>query len=89
MLLQKVLEEQSMEETPLPKSITPEDELKLLRRKLKERTHAPSVSVTISKLISKKPHYLHCFKTLEEKELLLDEAIRCGDGDAILTVFFF
>lgn len=81
-----VLEEQSLKESPLPKTISPEEELKILRRKTQERHHAPPASVAITQLLLKKPFSLHCFRAIHEKEALLDEAIACGDGDAILTV---
>lgn len=85
-----VLEEQSLKETPLPKSISAEDELKVLRRKAQETFNSPPpVSSVILKMLQKKPFSLECFRALNEKESLLDEAIRCGDGDAILSVMLF
>lgn len=84
-----VLEEQSLKETPLPKNISIEEELKVLRRKTQERYHAPPAAVAVTQLLLKKPCPLHCFRAIHEKEALLDEAIACGDGDAILTVLLF
>lgn len=86
LFFQIVLEEQSMEETPLPKGIAIEDEIKILRRKLKEHVHAPPASIVVNKMLMKKPYSLDCFKSMDEKEELLDEAIQCGNGDAILSV---
>lgn len=84
-----VLEEQSLKETPIPKTTSPEDELKLLRRKAQETYAAPAPSTIIKKMLLKKPYSLECFRALHEKESLLVEAIHCGDGDAILTVVLF
>lgn len=85
-----VLEEQSLKETPLPKNISSEDELKILRRKAQETFNSsPPVSSIILKMLQKKPFSLECFRALHEKESLLDEAINSGDGDAILTVVLY
>lgn len=85
-----VLEEQSLKETPLPKTISPEEELKILRRKAQESCYAPPTSTSIiKKMLLKKPYSLECFRALQEKENLLTEAIRCGNGDAILAVVLF
>lgn len=84
-----MLEEQSLKETPLPKTITPEEELKILRRRAQETFDPPPVSKVIRKILLKKPYSLECFRTLQEKESLLIEAIRCGNGDAILAVVLF
>lgn len=85
-----VLEEQSLKETPLPKTISVEEELKILRRKALETSYAPpSTSSIVKKMLLKKPYSLECFRVLHEKESLLDEAIRSGNGDAILAVILF
>lgn len=85
-----VLEEQSLKETPLPKTISTEQELKILRRKTQDTIHAPPpVSSVIRKILLKKPYSLAFFKALHEKEHLLQGAIRCGNGDAILAVVLF
>lgn len=84
-----VLEEQSLKETPMPKSISSEEELKILRRKAQENYAAPAPSSIIQKMLIKKPYSLKCFRALHEKESLLIEAIYCGDGDAILAVILF
>lgn len=81
-----VLEEQSMEEVQLPKSIAADEELRILRRRLQERFHPPPVTSVITKIIQKKPFSMECFRTLQDKESLLDESINSGSGDAILTV---
>lgn len=78
-----------MKETPLPKNISAEDELKVLRRKTQQRYHAPPPNVAVTQMLLKKPCPLHCFRAIDEKEALLDEAIGSGDGDAILSVILF
>lgn len=85
-----VLEEQSLRDTPFPKSISIEDELKILRRRAQEICYAPpSVFSVIRKILLKKPYSLKSFRALHEKESLLNEAIRSGNGDAILAVVLF
>lgn len=81
-----VLVEQSLKDTPLPKHISAEEELKILRRKTQEHFHAPPAMAAVTQMLLKKPISLHCFRAIHEKEALLDEAISCGDGDAILRV---
>ena len=66
--------------------ISVEEELKILRRQSQERFHAPPPSTVVTKLLLKKPVSLECFRSLQEKEALLDEAISSGNGDAILIV---
>lgn len=90
MLFFTVLEEQSLKETPFPKEISLEEELRILRRKAKETCYAPpQVSSVIRKILLKKPYSLECFKAIHEKERLLQEAVQCGNGDAILSVVLF
>lgn len=85
-----MLEEQSLKETPLPKTISTEEELKVLRRRAQETCYAPpSVLSVIRKILLKKPYSLECFRARHEKESLLNEAIKCGNGDTILTVVLF
>lgn len=78
-----------MKETPLPKTISIEEELKILRRRAQESYAPPLVSSVIRKILLKKPYSLECFRAIHEKENLLDEAIRCANGDAILAVVLF
>lgn len=69
---------------------TLEAELKLVRRnfaKLQmDRFKPNSVSQTIQDMILGKPFTLDGFKSLKEKEHLLDTALEWGDGDVILAV---
>lgn len=84
-----MLEEQSLKETPFPKTISIDEELKILRRRAQETYAPPPVSSIIRKMLLKKPYSLECFRAIHEKEILLNEAIRCGNGDAILAVVLF
>lgn len=83
-----VLEEQSLKETPFSKTISVEEELRILRKKAKE-SYAPPPAIVIKKILQKKPYSLECFRALYEKECLLNEAIKYGNGDAILAVVLF
>ncbi|XP_055614274.1 vacuolar protein sorting-associated protein 16B [Uranotaenia lowii] len=87
--LASVLEDQTRNEIPLPKGITIEEEIKLLRRRLQEYSFAPSAGSVIAKLCLGKVCSLEMFRSLQEKEELLDEAIACGNGNAILKVVIF
>lgn len=84
--LKTILEEQSHYEPALPKSISLEDELKLLRREHQEKIHPALPNVTISKIISGKPCSLEVYRSLKDKTDLLDEAIFSKNGNAILQV---
>lgn len=85
--LQIVLEDQMITEPIFPKA-TLEEEVKILRRKLHETQYSP-VAVTINKLLLGKPCLLSIYKSLKEKKDLLDGAIACGNGDAVLQVTMF
>lgn len=85
----KVLQEQSLDEQQLPKGIQLEEELRILRRKIQERIHAPPPSVTITKMLMKKPYSLECYRSFSEKTDLLNEAVCSGDGDTVLAVVLF
>jgi hypothetical protein len=87
--LKTILEDQMITDMNiLPKNISLEDEVKVLRRQLLEINYAP-VSLTISKLLMGKSVSLHIYRSLKDKEALLDEAIASGNGDAILQVVLF
>lgn len=77
-----------MDEWQLPKGITVEDELKLLRRRVRESVHSPSPSTILWRLLMKKPCSLEAVRSLTDKESLIDAAIATGNGDAILTVTY-
>lgn len=67
----------------------PEEELRILRRKIQERLHAPPASITVTKMILKKPYSLECYRSFREKTELLTEAVSSGNGDAVLAVVLF
>lgn len=85
--LQTVLEDQMITEPIFPK-VSLEEEVKILRRKLHESQYCP-VQVTIFKLLLGKPCSLSIYKSLKDKQELLDSAISSGNGDAILQVSLF
>lgn len=87
--LKTILEEQSRNEPALPKTITLEDEVKILRREHQEKLHAPLPDVTVSKMILGKPCTVDVYKSLRDKEELLDEAMSSKNGDAIMHVVLF
>lgn len=61
-----------------------------MRRRTQETCYAPpTVLSVIRKSLLKKPFSLECFRAMHEKEKLLHEAIRSGNGDTILTVVLF
>jgi VPS33B-interacting protein in polarity and apical restriction len=85
--LQTVLDDQMINEPIVPK-LPLEEEIRALRRKLNEIQFC-SVGITINKLLLGKPTSLTIYKSLKEKQELLDSAISCGNGDAILQVVTF
>uniref|UniRef100_A0A8D8CME4 Spermatogenesis-defective protein 39 homolog n=1 Tax=Culex pipiens TaxID=7175 RepID=A0A8D8CME4_CULPI len=87
--LASLLEDQSRCEAPLPKGISLEEEVKLLRRRLQECSYAPSAASVVAKLVLGKSCSLEMFRSLGEKEELLDDAVASGSGNAILKVVLF
>uniref|UniRef100_A0A1Q3F3J0 Putative vps16b n=1 Tax=Culex tarsalis TaxID=7177 RepID=A0A1Q3F3J0_CULTA len=87
--LASLLDDQSRSEVPLPKGISLEEEVKLLRRRLQECSYAPSAASVVAKLVLGKSCSLEMFRSLGEKEELLDEAVASGSGNAILKVVLF
>lgn len=87
--LKTILEEQSRNEPVLHKNITIEEEVKILRREKFERVQGADVDVTVTKMMLGKPCSLEAYKSIKDKEDLLDEAINCRNGDAILHVVLF
>jgi hypothetical protein len=71
----------------IPKGLSLEEEVKFLRRKLNE-FHYSNPITTINKILLNNSCSLECYKSLKEKEELLDAAIKSGNGDAILKVIF-
>lgn len=87
--LQYILdEEQNYSDSIIPKGLKAEEEVKFLRRKINELQFCP-IPLVVTKMLMNKQCSLECYKTLQEKEELLEEAISCGHGDAILRVVLF
>lgn len=87
--LQYILdEEQSYSESIIPKGLKPEEEVKLLRRKINELQFCP-IPLVVTKILMNKSCSLECYRTMQEKQELLEEAISCDNGDAILRVVLF
>ncbi|CAD7092822.1 unnamed protein product [Hermetia illucens] len=87
--LKRILDEQLLEESHFRKGMSQEEELKLLRRKMQDIVHAPPAEVAINKMLLGKRYSLTAYKSLHDKQQLLDEAIASGSGDVILGVVLF
>ncbi|XP_055641246.1 vacuolar protein sorting-associated protein 16B [Toxorhynchites rutilus septentrionalis] len=87
--LAAILEDQSRNVVVIPKGVTLEEEVKLLRKKVQETSFAPSVGPIIARMVLGKPCSLEIFRSMYDKETLLDEAISSGNGNAILKVVLF
>lgn len=70
----------------IPKGLSMEEELRLLRR---QNLSKPTAERAISTLLCGQQTSLEHFRSLNDKELLLDLAIDSGNGDAILYVVLF
>lgn len=66
--------------------MSPEEEINVLRRQIESQWIPAKVSKTIRLIMLGQPYSLHLYKSLDLKTQLLDEAIKSGDGNAILTV---
>ncbi|XP_028398728.1 spermatogenesis-defective protein 39 homolog [Dendronephthya gigantea] len=55
----------------------------------KQHKSAPEPKETVKKLMLNQPCVLELYKSLDKKLSLLDEAIKLGDGDALITVILF
>ncbi|EEB15241.1 conserved hypothetical protein [Pediculus humanus corporis] len=69
-----------------PQKVSLEEELRILRRKIDDQWVPPSVLKTIKCIILGQPFSLHLYRSLDLKKELLDEAIKSGDGNAILAI---
>ncbi|XP_065212296.1 spermatogenesis-defective protein 39 homolog [Planococcus citri] len=63
-----------------------DEEVVLLRRKLKERWTVPKVQDTVKKILLEQPYSLELYRSLVSKKNLLKCAVESADGDAILAV---
>ncbi|XP_034489046.1 vacuolar protein sorting-associated protein 16B [Drosophila innubila] len=86
--LKLVLQEQTLDDHVLAKGVTPEEELKLLRRQIQSTLYSPNLEATAQKLLHGKLAPLEMFKSLQEKQELLDTLLSHG-GDAVIGVLLF
>ncbi|KAH8315223.1 hypothetical protein KR074_006437 [Drosophila pseudoananassae] len=86
--LKMVLEEQALDDRVLPKGVSPEEELKMLRRQLQSTLYSPNLEATAQKLLQGKSAPLEMFKSLHEKQQLLDTVLAQG-GHAVIAVLLF
>ncbi|KAH8294087.1 hypothetical protein KR054_008337 [Drosophila jambulina] len=87
--LKLVLQEQALDDRVLPKGVSPEEELKLLRRQLQSTLYSPNLEATAQKLMQGKTAPLEMFKSLHEKRQLLDTLLAQGGGHAVIAVLLF
>ncbi|XP_037891652.1 vacuolar protein sorting-associated protein 16B isoform X2 [Glossina fuscipes] len=83
--LKMILEEQTLDDHLVSKGASPEDELKLLRRQVQSTLYVPTPSLTVHKFLLGKRVSLEVYKSLSDKEQLLDSVLESGcPGDAFL-----
>lgn len=70
-------------------TVPPDEELRILRRRLEDIRKAPPVEETVTKILLGHPYSLEYYKSLQNKIDLLDMAIKLGDGNAILAIVLF
>ncbi|XP_030371290.1 vacuolar protein sorting-associated protein 16B [Scaptodrosophila lebanonensis] len=87
--LKLVLQEQTLDDCVVCKGVTPEEELRLLRRQIQNTLYSPSPEATAVKLLQGKTVSLEVFKSLHEKQQLLDTLLQNGGGDAVIGVLLF
>ena len=75
-----------MEDNSIRKGISPEHELRLLRRKIQDTIHPPPVETTAMKINLGQKYTLEPYKSIHDKIDILDEVIRIGMGGGILGV---
>ncbi|KAK6631812.1 hypothetical protein RUM43_013876 [Polyplax serrata] len=84
--LQRIFEEKICSKS---ENLSVQEELKLAQRQLSNQWVPLSVSKTVNLIALGQPYSLHLYRSLELKKALLDEAIKSGDGNGILTVVIF
>ncbi|XP_054727916.1 vacuolar protein sorting-associated protein 16B [Anastrepha obliqua] len=87
--LKMLLQEQTLDDRIVSKGVAPEEELRLLRRQIQTTFYNPSPEATAARLLLGKCAPLEVFKSLHEKEQLLDAVLKCGGGDAVIGVLLF
>ncbi|KAM7360596.1 vacuolar protein sorting 16B [Cochliomyia hominivorax] len=88
--LKCILDEQSMDDRLIPKGVSAEEELKLLRRQLQNTLYTPSPNTVAQKLLCGVQVSFEVFKSLHDKQQLLETVLNMGAaGDAIISVVLF
>uniref|UniRef100_A0A0A1WK52 Spermatogenesis-defective protein 39 homolog n=1 Tax=Zeugodacus cucurbitae TaxID=28588 RepID=A0A0A1WK52_ZEUCU len=87
--LKMLIQEQTLDDRIMSKGVAPEEELRLLRRQIQTTFYNPSPEATAYKLLLGKCAPLEVFKSMHEKEQLLDAVLKCGGGDAVIGVLLF
>ncbi|XP_037954891.1 vacuolar protein sorting-associated protein 16B [Teleopsis dalmanni] len=87
--LELILQEQTLDDRLITKGVSPDEELKLLRRQIQTTLFNPSPETTASRLLLGKTVPLEVFKSMHEKEELLDNVLSNGGGDAVIGVVLF
>lgn len=88
--LKMILEEQTLDDRLVSKGASPEDELKLLRRQVQSILYVPTPTLTVHKFLFGKRVSLEVYKSLSDKEQLLDSVLENGcPGDAVICVLLF
>lgn len=89
--LKSLLEEQTLEDLLIvPKDISLEEEVRLLRRQIQISLYNPTPEITVQKLLQGKRVSLEVYRSFQDKQKLLDAVIRSGcPGDALIYVLLF
>uniref|UniRef100_A0A1B6DLI8 Vps16 C-terminal domain-containing protein n=3 Tax=Clastoptera arizonana TaxID=38151 RepID=A0A1B6DLI8_9HEMI len=75
---------------PLPKSsVSLEEEVRILRRKVENFWIPLDVDQTVQKMFLGQPYMLELYRSYEDKKKLLEAAVALGDGDTILAVVLY
>ncbi|XP_021924873.1 spermatogenesis-defective protein 39 homolog isoform X2 [Zootermopsis nevadensis] len=84
-----ILEAGNFHEKQPKGKLSPEEEVRILRRQVENRWVPPPVNDTVAKILLGYPYSLELYRSLKSKTELLDAAIAVGDGNAILAVVLF
>lgn len=84
-----ILEAGSYHEREPKGTLTPEEEVRILRRQVENRWAPLPVKETITKILLGHPYSLELYRSFKSKTELLDAAVAMGDGNAILAVVLF
>ncbi|KAK7576137.1 hypothetical protein V9T40_012423 [Parthenolecanium corni] len=76
-------------ETVTIRDLPLDEEVRLLRRQVKERWIPPSIEATMTKILLGEPYSFEMYRSFFSKKTLLKYAVKSSDGDAILAVIIF